>query len=250
MPEHTTIAAEYASAVAHPVRFQLVAALADGPRTLESLASELDASAATILLHAGALEGLEVLRAIDHGDGTRTYELLRDPVLWDTAWGRLPVAAKRAAAAAAITQMAAIATAAVDRGGFDRADIHLTRTAIQVDEARWRELAALLAAPLHTLGDIAEAPAPDGSTGPTFQATAVMMLFTGEQTDHGDAPTEPWDEAQALKRTWELGEELEDLAPREVTDWDRIETLAGELRLIARAMKAHRRPPDELLHRD
>lgn len=239
MPEHTTIASEYASALAHPVRFRMVAALADGPRTIESLASELDASDATILSHADALESLDVLRPTDHPDGTRTYELLRDPILWDEAWGQLPLAALRAAAAAAVTQISAAATAAVDRGGFDREDIHLTRTALRVDEARWRELVTLLASTLHELGDLAEAPEPDGSTGPTFQATAVMMLFTSELGDAAATiPDSRWEESHALSRTWELSEELEDLAPRATPDWSRIEAIAGELQLIARSMKA------------
>ena len=175
MPEHTSIATDYASALAHPVRIRLVAALADGPRTLESLTSELDARQATILRHARALEGLEVVRANDHQDGTRTYELVREPIFWDTAYGLLPLQAKRSAAAATVTQMTATATAAVDRGGFDREDMHLTRTTIRVDEARWRELVDLLGGTLHRLGDLAEAPEPGGSTEPTFRATAMMM---------------------------------------------------------------------------
>jgi hypothetical protein len=70
-----------------------------------------------------------------------------------------------------------------------------------------------------------------------------MMLFTGEEADTAGLPAERWEEARALKRTWELGEELEELAPQAVTDWDRIEAIAGELGLIARAMKGHRGPP-------
>lgn len=234
MPEHTSIAAEYAHAVAHPVRSRLIAALADGPRTLESLVSELDESDATVLRHASALEGMKAVRACEHDDGTRTYELLREPIVWDTEWERLPVRVKRSAAASTLTQIAAVATAAVDRGGFDRSDIHLTRTALRVDEARWRELVKLFGGALHSLGDLAEGPDPEE---PAFRATAVMMLFTGEQADPIEFSGERWQEAQALKRTWELGEELEDVATQTVTDWDRIDAIAGELHLIARSMK-------------
>jgi DNA-binding transcriptional ArsR family regulator len=244
MPEHTTVAAEYASAVAHPIRIRLVAALADGPRILESLTSELDASDEEIRGHARALKDLAVLQVTDHEEGTQTYELLREPIFWDTAWGSLPLATKRSAAAAGVTQMAAAATAAVDRGGFDRHDMHLTRTTLRVDEARWRELATLLGGTLHSLGDLAEAPEPDGTSGPTFQATAVMMLFTGEQAEANEQPPSTrWDEEAALSRTWELCEQLERLTPRAVPDWDSIVAISEELRSIAQAMRASGKPP-------
>ena len=237
MPEHTSIATDYASAVAHPVRIRLVAALADGPRTLESLVSELDGGRATIRRHARALEGLDVLRSTDHHDGTRTYELLREPIIWDTAWGRLPLSAKRSAAAAAVTQMTAAATAAVDRGGFDREDMHLTRTTIRVDEARWRELVDVLGGTLHRLGDLAEAPEPDGSTGPTFKATAMLMLFTGEHAEaDAELPASPKGEEEALEDVWAVTDKLDALANRASIDWGRVDALAEQLRLIARSM--------------
>ena len=246
MPEHTTIATEYASAVAHPVRLRLVAALADGPRTLASLTSELDAPEAVVSSHAAALEELDALRGDTHDDGTLTYELRREPIVWDTAWGRLPVPVRRSVAGATVTQMAAMATAAVDRGGFDREDMHLTRTTITVDEARWRELSTLLGGTLHTLGDLEDAPAPDGSTGPTFLATAGMMLFTGEQPEI-DAPAPSGRSSdEALKRIWELSEELDSVGTRSTTDWSSIHSIAEELRLLARSMKDIREAPAEL----
>lgn len=249
MPEHTTIGADYAGAVAHPVRHRLVAALADGPRTLASLTSELDASAETVLSHATALEGLEVLQAHDETDGTRIYELRREPIVWDSAWGRLPISARRSIAAATVTQFAAMATAAVDRGGFDRQDVHVTRTTIRVDESRWRELATLLGGTLHTLGDIAEAPEPDGSTGPTFQATALLMLFTGEHAEIDALPASQGTDDDALKRIWELSEELDAVGVQAATDWGRVHAIAEELRLIARAMKDEPDVPAEIGHR-
>lgn len=233
MAEHTT---EYASALTDPVRYRLVGALADGPRTLESLASELDASSAEILTHATLLERLDVLRATEHGDGTRTYELQREPIIWDTAWGRLPVPTRRSIAAAGTTHMTRMATAAADRGGFDREDVHITRTTVRVDEARWRELSTLLGGMLHTLGDLEEAPAPDGATGPTFQATAVMLLFTDEHAEI-EPPRPDRAENRALTRLWELTEELDALGTRPHTDWARVHDVAEELLLTAQSMR-------------
>jgi hypothetical protein len=216
----------------------MIAAVADGPRTLESLMSELDASRATVLRHARSLERLDVLRANDDQDGTRSYELLREPIIWDVAWGRLPLPARRSAAAVAVTQMTATATAAVDRGGFDREGIQLTRTTVRVDDARWRQIVDLFGGMLHSLGDLAEAPAPDGSTGPTFQATAMMMLFTGERREaDAPCPSSPRGEEETMERVWTLTDELEALANREAISWDRIAAIAEELHSIAGSMK-------------
>lgn len=246
MPKHTTVAAEHASELAHPLRYRLIATLADGPRTEDSLAAELDVPVATIRGHAVALEAMDVLQATEVAGHARTYELGSEPIISDADWGRLPLPTRRSVVAAAVTDFAARASATVDRGGFDREDMHLTRTAIRVDEARWQELARLLGGTLQALGDLAEAPDPDGSTGQTFQANAVMMLFAGEQADTPAYPTpSPLDEEDALRRTWELSEELEAIVPCAATDWGRIHDLADELRLIARSMQALPRPPAE-----
>lgn len=234
MPEHTSIAVEYASAVAHPTRFGLVAALADGPRTVASLASELDADEPTITEHVTALHELGIVQAEHHPDGATTYELLKAPVIWDTAWSQLPLAAKRATAASAVTHITARATAAVDRGGFDRDDMHLTRTTIRVDEARWRTLSTLIGRTFHELGDIAEQPEPDGDT---FLATASLMLFTGERSPADRAPRGREAQSDVVKRVWELTEELADLPLRPDLDWERIEQVAEQVRLIARGMQ-------------
>jgi len=241
MPPHTNVAAEYASSVADPVRYRLVGLLSAGPRTAASLASELDAGEETITRHAEALRDLGVLEASDDGQSPIAYGLLRDPILHDTAWAQLPVEARRAAAAAAVTQMSAAATAAVDRGGFDRDDIHITRTAVDVDEDRWRLMRHAMDGSLHALGDLAEQPPPKGDG--TFRATAIMMLFSDEQqlppprpprrpADADGADAEP-----VLRRSWALVEELHDALVLEPVDWDRVEQMAGQLRLIARASK-------------
>ncbi|HWT94269.1 MAG TPA: winged helix-turn-helix domain-containing protein [Solirubrobacteraceae bacterium] len=237
MPEHTSIAVEYASAVAHPARFRLVAALADGPRTVASLGSELETDEPTIRQHVDALHELGIVESESHPDGTMTYELLKAPVIWDTAWGQLPFAARRATAASAVTHISARATAAVDRGGFDREDIHLTRTTMQVDEEGWKTLTKVLSRALHEVGDVAERPAPAGET---FSATAAIMLFTGERTAAEPPPVARRNHDDAVATVWELTEELADLPLEPDVDWDRVEALAEQVRLIARGMQ---RPP-------
>lgn len=242
-----TTAAEYAAALADPIRIRLVASLGDGPRTLSSLASELDLSAPELREHVDALVGLHHL-AVHDDDGVVIVEMTSHPILWDDEYGSLPIPARRLASSAAITRIAARATAAVDRGGFDRGDVHLSRTSIVVDEARWAEIVKLLAGTRDALDDMRHDPE---AHDPAFRATAVLMAFTDERDGEEAAGflARHARDADAGTRIWELVEALGDLAIRPAPDWARIEALAGEVALIARS--ALGRPGGEVvpLHR-
>ncbi|HWT91612.1 MAG TPA: winged helix-turn-helix domain-containing protein [Solirubrobacteraceae bacterium] len=240
MPPHTSIAAEYASAVAHPVRYLLVGLLAEGPRTVASLASELDATEDTVVAHAKALRDFGVVEEHSGPNGMLTYELLRDPILFDTAWSKLPVESRRTLVATSVMQYCAAASAAVDRGGWDRDDVHITRTTVKVNELRWGSMRRMMDGTLNSLGDLAEQPVPED--GETFHATAMMLLFThGPAESAGSVP--PAAISQAHDGEWspdtlralELVEELGELMVEPGTDWQRVGNLAGQVRLIARA---------------
>jgi DNA-binding transcriptional ArsR family regulator len=232
MAQPTTVAASYARALADPIRLGIIAALAHRPRTLESLARQLDVSRQRVSVHARALQGMGMVRSTS--DAPRTYELLREPIM-EESWGQLPLPARRETIASVLTQIHASAAAATDAGGFDRPDIHLSRASLYLTEEQWCTAAEVL---VETFGRL-DALNDQGEPGPRTPATAAMMLFTGEHTDETDPPETPaprFGEEEALQRAWDLVESLdaETIGPAP-TRWERIGALAEELRLVARA---------------
>lgn len=229
MPQHTSIAGNYARALADPVRLGIVAALASGPRTLDSLARDLDTSKRRLSGHARALAEMGLIRAI--AERPRTYELLREPVLWEDASSELPLPAKRETLAAVLTHIHASASAAIDDGGFDRPDAYITRTALRMSDALWQEIATQFGDLLRRL-DAADDD-PDGTP-----ATVVTMLFSGEHAE-STAPGTPspnFSESEARERTYDVVEALSDLMiDVESLPWDRIAALGEQLRLVGRA---------------
>jgi DNA-binding transcriptional ArsR family regulator len=240
MPQHTDIATKYAGALADPIRLGLVAALADRPRTIESLARELEVSESLVLRHARALQTMGLLQSTD--ETPRKFQLLQEPVFSEGGWEDLPLPARRSVCATVLTQVNAQAVAAVDAGGFDRPDMYLTRTSMRVTEEKWRELASIFGGTLSALGEMTEAAEADESPDPRIQATAVLMLFTGEEHG-GDAPSddEPapdFDEDEAREHAYSIIEALGRDVVAPSASWDRIEAMAERLRLVARAAMA------------
>ncbi len=234
MPARTDVAAEFATAVAHPTRVRLLGALADGPRTGAALATALRTDARAVARHARPLVHLGLIEGSDAPPQHRVYSIVRDPTLSDDAWDRLPIPARRAAAAASLTQWLASAATAVDDGGFDRRDAHLSRTAFEFDEERWSRAAAILADTLGRLTELADAPVEQ----PTVRATAMMLLFDAPQDASAaerDEPHGEFSDAEGLERAIDLAESLQDAVTREATPWAELIALADELRVVARA---------------
>jgi hypothetical protein len=229
VPEHTSVDSRHARALADPVRAGIVAALGQGPRTIASLARDLDVSRQRVARHARALAGMGLVRVSD--DHPRTCELLREPVVWEKAWSELPLPVRRETIANSLTHIFAAASASVDAGGFDRPDCYLTRTTLRMSEELWGELAEQFGETVRRLDAAEEDP---GGT----PATVVTMLFSGDHTDMAppESPPEDFDDAEARVRSYGVVEEMAALiASDEPVPWDRVAALFERGRLLARA---------------
>ena len=234
---HTSLSPSAARALADPLRLSIVAALGFRPRTADSLARELGASEAQLSRHLRALQTMGLVKAAEEG-GRRTYDLAFEPVMWEAAWAELPLPVRRSATATTLRHVHAAASAAIENGGFDRPDMVLARTRLRVTEAQWRETSRALADMLRSIDELGEAADADASGEPRVDATAVLMLFAG---DHAQTEVEPpapeFGEDEALERATTVIESLEATVVEPTTAWDRIEAMAEELRLLARAAK-------------
>lgn len=224
-----------AQAIAHPLRIALLVALRDGPRSTQSLAKELGAAPHDVRRHARVLESLGYV-----SERERFYELVAPPRYSDEAWARLPVHARRAALAPGIVAIQSLMSRAMDRGGFDRDDIHLTRTDLRLDRAGWDAVAGQLNALLETLPAVLDGDYDGGHHAgeETVAAHVVLMLFASDDTAaEPPAPTASGDpllaEDESIAQALDVSETIEELLAAREIDWDAVVQHADQLRLLA-----------------
>lgn len=247
MPVQREVGTAFATAIATPARLRLVAALTDGARTGADLATALGTDVQSVARSALPLERLGLVTRTAGSARRRVYTLVREPFFSDEALDALPVAARRATIAAVLTQLHARTTAAVDAAGFDRREVHLTRSTLELSERAWREASAVL---METYDRLQQLAAEDAEE-PALSATAVMMLFTAgsEARDHRE-PHSPRElaEDEAVEAGTALVERLEEMITSERTPWESIVAVVDELRVVARAgmIEESRRPAPAL----
>jgi hypothetical protein len=228
MAEHTSVSATHARALADPIGPGILTALANGRRSVDSLARELGVSKQRVGRHARALVAMGLVEQV--GDRPRAYELVREPVAWERTWDELPVPVRRASVAASLSSIHAAATSAADAGGFDRPDSYLARSSVRMSETSWHEVASRFGDLLRWLGESKEDP--DGT-----QATVVTMLFSGGHAEASEDPPSPeFGRDEARERACNLAEEVIDLAiDAESVPWERVVALGEQIRLIGLA---------------
>jgi len=187
----------YVKALSHPLRVRILALLEEQEHSPVRLAERLHASLGTVSYHVRTLERLglaELVRttprrgAIEHH-----YRARSRPTVSDLAWAAAPPAAKHALVGATLQQLHDYATIANAAGGFDRGDAHLSRTALQLDEEGWKELAGLLERLLTEVDGVeeraAERIAEAGDDAALVPAGLAVMLF--EATRFSDVASLP-----------------------------------------------------------
>jgi DNA-binding transcriptional ArsR family regulator len=184
-------------ALTHPLRIQILAALDERTASPSELADELGAPLGNVSYHVRQLAGLGLIKLVKRtprrGAIEHHYKAVGRPQITDDAWAGTPATVKNAVVGAALGDLGTAVTAAASSGGFSRADSHLTRTQVTVDERGWKdldkELNASLARVERIAGDSAKRLAKAGQDGEQA-ATVVMMLFGAGDGDAA-APAAP-----------------------------------------------------------
>ena len=134
----------YVKALAHPLRVRVLAILEERTASPVQLAALLQAPLGTVSYHVRTLHKLGLIDLVEEtpvrGAVEHHYRARSRPQVSNEAWAKAPPVAKQALIGAALQQVADYAAASAAAGGFDRADAHLTRTALQLDEQGFAEL--------------------------------------------------------------------------------------------------------------
>jgi DNA-binding transcriptional ArsR family regulator len=188
----------YVKALAHPLRIRILAMLADRSASPVQLSSQLDATLGTVAYHVRTLHSLGLVELVDtrqrRGATEHYYRAREHPRFPDDAWAGLAPVAKQRMLSAMLQQIGQYVTASAAAGGFDRAEAHMTRRSLQLDDRAFAELAAATRRWLEEAEEIgaaagerlAQRAGNDGDDdAPAVDAGLVVMLCEGRPADDG-----------------------------------------------------------------
>ena len=193
-------------AIGHPLRLRLLTIFNERVASPSDLAAELGEPIGNVSYHTRILARLgcvelvrtkQVRGAVEH-----YYRAVVRPVFSDEDWAELPTSIRKSLAGAVLTEIADDMSAAAGEGGFDRDDVHLSRTPLTLDRKGWQDLNELLQGIYQRALEIqAESAARLHSDGATESEAALMALLLFEP---------PTGEAHAAKR----GSKKKKMTPR------------------------------------
>ncbi len=198
-------------AIGHPLRLRLLTIFNERVASPSDLAAELGEPIGNVSYHTRILARLgcvelvktkQVRGAIEH-----YYRAVVRPVFSDEDWAELPPSIRKSLAGAVLTEIADDMGAAANEGGFDRDDVHLSRTPLTLDQRGWDELNERLQQVVDDALEIqAESAARLQADGVQDSEAALLMLMLFEppsaqgKTDDRRAKREAASKASSKKK--------------------------------------------------
>lgn len=136
---------ETVKALSHPLRVQILRLLEEKDGSPVEIATALDLPVNRVSYHMRQLARFDLIKLVKttprRGAVEHHYRLQARPRISDKAWGEAPEIVKQAMTGAAVEQILQHVHASAAQGGFDRADAHLSRADVILDERGWKEIA-------------------------------------------------------------------------------------------------------------
>ena len=134
----------YVKALSHPLRVRILAMLQERTASPSQLSDWLGATLGTTAYHVRSLHQLGLIELADEtrvrGAIEHHYRAGKRPMVSEDAWAQAPPIAKQAALGSALQTIGEYANKSAAEGGFDRAEAHLSRTALKLDAKGWEQL--------------------------------------------------------------------------------------------------------------
>jgi DNA-binding transcriptional ArsR family regulator len=138
-----------AKALSHPMRTRILAILNERVASPNEIAEMIGERLPNVSYHVRALLELECIELVStaqrRGAIEHYYRAIVRPFFTDRDWKRIPRSGRQAVSDLTLQMVWDDASAAIKKGTFEsRADRHLSRTPLTLDEQGWEELNALL----------------------------------------------------------------------------------------------------------
>jgi DNA-binding transcriptional ArsR family regulator len=130
--------------MSHPLRVRILAMLSERTASPSELSEWLGATLGTTAYHVRALHQLGLIELADEtrvrGAIEHHYRAVPRPRVSGEEWASASPVVKQAAIGSSLQVIDEYAKGSAARGGFDRAEAHLSRTAIELDAKGWEQL--------------------------------------------------------------------------------------------------------------
>jgi DNA-binding transcriptional ArsR family regulator len=190
-------------ALSHPLRVRILAILDERIASPLELSRMLRTELGVVAYHVRTLHRLGLLQLEREtkvrGATQRHYKAVERPRISNEAWAKAPPIFKQALIDATLNQIHEYARDSAAAGGFDRADAHVTRTALRLDRTGWEQLAKLLLGVLEDVAAIEQGVQERMGEGASQECDLedvglVIMLFqalpfSAGLSDNGRVPT-------------------------------------------------------------
>src|SRR3954471_8315939 len=171
-------------AIGPPLRLRLLPIFKERVGRPSHLAAELGEPIGNVSYHTRILARLGCVELVKtkqvRGAVEHYYRAVVRPVFSDDDWAELPLSIRKSLAGAVLTEIADDMGASANAGGFDRDEVHLSRTTVTLDSQGWQDLnEALQGVADRALEIQAESAARLQSDGASDSEAAalVLMLF-------------------------------------------------------------------------
>jgi DNA-binding transcriptional ArsR family regulator len=149
-----------AKALSHPMRGRILSILNERVASPNEIAELIDERLPNVSYHVRALQSLGCIELVStaqrRGAIEHYYRALVRPLFSDRDWKRLPPSTRQAISDVGLQLIWSDTSDAMTSGTFEsRADRHLSRTPLVLDEQGWSEVNALLQDTHHRVEDIA-----------------------------------------------------------------------------------------------
>jgi DNA-binding transcriptional ArsR family regulator len=173
-----------AKALSHPLRAHVLSILNERVASPNQIANELDEPLGNVSYHVKTLAEMGCIELVNteprRGAIEHFYRAKVRPFFSDKDWKRLPSSARQGISGATLQLIWEDTSDALDAGTFDgRADRHLSRSTLMLDQRGWEQVNELLGETMDRIGEIeaecAERRSGNGEGG--FSTEMVMMHF-------------------------------------------------------------------------
>ncbi len=176
-----------AKALSHPMRTRILAILNERVASPNEISEMIDERLPNVSYHVRALLELGCVELVStaqrRGAIEHYYRAVVRPFFTDRDWKKLPQSGRQAVSDVALQMIWEDVSSAIRGGTFEaRADRHLSRSVLELDEEGWKELSELLGSTLEETEKIERRSAErlkanEGNDGTAVPVRVVLMHF-------------------------------------------------------------------------
>ena len=189
--------------LAHPLRIEILRVLQDGVASPSEIAERIEAPLGNVSYHVRFLARVGLIELAStkprRGAVEHYYRAAGRVLVSDKAWAQVPRVVRNSLFSSTLDQVGRVIAEAAVAGGFDRADTHVSRTSLVLDERGFTEIAGELAALMERANAIASESArrlaADSGDSMAVSADLVMMLFESAESAESAKSAKPADRA-------------------------------------------------------